>query len=809
MTTKKRTLYLIHHSHTDIGYTDSQEKISRYHVDFIRDLLNTFDAIDAGKTEWAGYTYTCENFWQVEEFYRQSTLEEQTRFEQRVKEGKIEVSLSFLNMNELVDDEMIRHKFTKAKQYLTSLGVNGTSAMTADINGFSWGYAEAMAECGVENFYSCLHTHHGIFPLYQKQIPFWWETKKGNKILVWNGDHYQVGNTFFLTPNSDFTKQYPNGYGDTEADEQFKQTEEKIFAYFNNLDKQGYPYSFVPEMLSGVITDNSPINPRMMEIIHRWNDTHGDNIEIVLTTLDAFFKTLREADQEIPTYKGDWPDWWADGSDSTPAFIKIYRDAQRKYHLSNKLDPTGELGNPAFLEDAEEQMLMFTEHSWGHAASISHPWDSQVNEVDFKNSAYAINAHTLITKNLIEITSKLGEKSPSLNRELLFKVVNPHDAPVTDYTKVQVAHWENVDGSFYNMNHTDDVEVIDCKTGEVYPVQMEPTTRGFSLEFLISLDSKETRQVKVRSKKKDYQYPLNNLAIRAADNVEDIADYDGYVNTANTHKIITDYYYLKFDENGISSLIDRKTNTELVHPDAIYRPFEGIYEKTEMAYDACTSRRILGRNRKGRTATRDVSRLKELKIVSKGPVFTMAELTYELPGTYRYQVLLKMYHKSPKILVSVRIMKTYEWAPENVYISLPFSYGRDYTLKAEKSGSIFRPAIDQIPGTNIDYYLLNNGLSFVNDQNALIVTTKDAPLIWLGDLKHHEIELAGPNSAYKNKELVYSWPMNNFWETNFKAELAGSYEFEYQLYLTHDHKNEEQLFEIASELNQGLITFPC
>lgn len=36
---KMWNVYLIHHSHTDIGYTERQEKIMRYHYDFIRQRL--------------------------------------------------------------------------------------------------------------------------------------------------------------------------------------------------------------------------------------------------------------------------------------------------------------------------------------------------------------------------------------------------------------------------------------------------------------------------------------------------------------------------------------------------------------------------------------------------------------------------------------------------------------------------------------------------------------------------------------------------------------------------------------------------
>ena len=46
---KMWNVYLIHHSHTDIGYTERQEKIMRYHYDFIRQAIEILDDIHSGK----------------------------------------------------------------------------------------------------------------------------------------------------------------------------------------------------------------------------------------------------------------------------------------------------------------------------------------------------------------------------------------------------------------------------------------------------------------------------------------------------------------------------------------------------------------------------------------------------------------------------------------------------------------------------------------------------------------------------------------------------------------------------------------
>ena len=72
----KFKMYLISHSHTDIGYTDRQEKIERYHVDFIKQAINIFQSIESGiHKEWEGFKWTCENYWKVENFINHATEE--------------------------------------------------------------------------------------------------------------------------------------------------------------------------------------------------------------------------------------------------------------------------------------------------------------------------------------------------------------------------------------------------------------------------------------------------------------------------------------------------------------------------------------------------------------------------------------------------------------------------------------------------------------------------------------------------------------------------------------------------------------
>lgn len=64
-------------------------------------------------------------------------------------------------------------------------GITVKTAMFADINGISMGQRDAMLANGVEFLYTNIHTHHGMYPLYQNQKPYFWEMKTAS--VCWYG----------------------------------------------------------------------------------------------------------------------------------------------------------------------------------------------------------------------------------------------------------------------------------------------------------------------------------------------------------------------------------------------------------------------------------------------------------------------------------------------------------------------------------------------------------------------------------------------------------------------------------------------
>ena len=76
------------------------------------------------------------------------------------------------------------------------------------------GDRDAMLENGVEFLFTNVHCHHGMYPLYQNQNAFFWENDAGKRLLVWNGEHYNLGNVLGIQPNHAVNWMMRNRLGD-------------------------------------------------------------------------------------------------------------------------------------------------------------------------------------------------------------------------------------------------------------------------------------------------------------------------------------------------------------------------------------------------------------------------------------------------------------------------------------------------------------------------------------------------------------------------------------------------------------------
>ncbi len=783
---KKMTIYVIHHSHTDVGYTDTQEKMKAHHIGFIREILELV------KKE-PRFKWNCESYWCVQQFFAEADEEEKKAFVSVVKSGNIGLSGNYLNLTDLASERVLNETMDACVEELSRYGLAYRYALTADINGYGWGFSEALYSHGVRGLMSCIHTHHGYHPLFRKQTPFYWVTPQGNRLLVWNGEHYLFGNELGIAQASEF--EYTLQDGLTFAGlTPYEKACARIQAFIDTDLAQGYEYDFIPVSVSGNMTDNSPASLKVLEFIDRYNAEHSE-IELKLATLDEFFARAEKLGN-LPEYVGDWTDWWADGIGSTPADTMHYRAASRIYDMARKLDPDAKIGGAENYRSALYNLMFYSEHTWGYSSSITEPYHPQVNNLDQWKRLFALKANESATIAKEKIQRHYGETAISLHRELKFRAVNPHDYPVREMLVQDLEH-------FYGHENFD---VIDEETGKSVPFQIGKYSRGPEMCIFTELAPKEVRTFCLKESEKP---KVRSAGLCARAGIEGVADLNHILSQEKNDYVFFDaveneYFRIEMRRPfGVTRIYDKKNKKELLREgEYAFRP---VYEVTQRALteDYLFVRRNMGRNRKAVRTERDFGELVDIKVLENGTLYARVELSYRLNGTQECSVILTAHKLMPRITVDFRLHKNSVWEPENLYLALPFAR-KDSKVYMDKAGAVFRPRVDQLPGTCVDFYAVQNGAAVVNEKNAVILASQDAPLLSMGTLEAHPIKLMGEGSP--NADELYSWVMNNFWETNFKASLGGFYQFRYTLQLT-EEKEPEKIFKEMECINEGILTF--
>lgn len=802
---KKWEVLLIHHSHTDIGYTQSQETIEHYHVNFIKQAIEIAEELRKEGRE-SEFIWTCESFWGVECFLKVASEDWKKRFETCVLNGSIEITGNYLNLNETIDYDVLKNHISEAVNYCDNLGKKVNSSMTADINGYAWGYVDALYESGIENLYSCVHSHHGMYPLFKKQTPFYWESQKGNKILVWNGEHYHFGNEFGIVKTA--TGSYINRDELTSSfteDKRFEYGKIRMFRYLKGLENQDYEYDFVPITVHGLPTDNGSPNIEVVEFINWWNNNFGEEVEMKMISLDSFFKKIKDSKVEIPTYKGDWPDWWSFGVGSTPQVLKIYKEAQRLLNTTKLIDEDLSLSNKEWIKECENQLMLYSEHTWGHSSSLTNPWNSFVNLLDYKKSGYAIRAHEMAIRNYNKVLEEKGMTTLKPNREPKFKIVNPHNKRITECIKLSLDYWETS-----SLRET----IVD-NLGNEFKTQSEPHPRGVYINFVITLEPKEERTIWVKRHEDEINFIKIANESHCCQGIDDIFLYEDnreiikYENAFENNNV-----RIKWNkEKGIISWFDKINQVELYDENSKVGAFMPVYELTEAVEQTSDAqykvRQVLGRNMRGINAKVFYPEIKSIRVSELGEVFGKINLELNLKGTGLINVVVKIYNEINKAEINVIMNKESVWDPESMYIALPFAYNNNkMDLFCEKTGCVVQVKKEQLPGTNCDFNLVQEGVVLKERDYGISIAMPDSSLIYTSQLKYENSKKLFHEKYIDSKDYeLYSWVMNNIWETNFKASLGGFIEFNYSITWGNNGENQFELAERNKEMNLGFLNY--
>src|SRR5699024_9062707 len=129
------TIHLVHHSHLDIGYTDTQPQIHAEQRSFVDSAIDLCSATDDWPED-AQFRWAVESRWVVDQWLRlrpESRVEELLR---RIRDDRIELSALPFNMHlDTCSTDELHELLRPTLRMRESYGLDITTAMQTDVPG--------------------------------------------------------------------------------------------------------------------------------------------------------------------------------------------------------------------------------------------------------------------------------------------------------------------------------------------------------------------------------------------------------------------------------------------------------------------------------------------------------------------------------------------------------------------------------------------------------------------------------------------------------------------------------------------------
>jgi len=369
---RKWVVYLLPHSHVDIGYTDIQPEVERVHWRHLDQALElcrkTADYPPGARFKW-----NVEVIWPTDSYLRQASPEKQQQLLNAIRAGQVELHALYANeLTGLCRPEELLRLMQCSLALGRRCGVTVEAAMITDTPGCTWGIVPAMAQAGVKYCALGMNFNHrtGRTMIAWEDKPFYWLAPDGKqKVLGWAPFMgYAIGMT---------------GY----------KLEQQLPEHLAQLERKGYPYDIV-QLQWCIGSDNGPPDASLPDLVKNWNAKHAYPKLVIATTSELFREFEKRYAPKIPVAAGDFTPYWEDGASSTARETAINRNAAEQLVqaeiLCGMFAPRRYPG--ADFANAWRNVILYDEHTWGAGNSITEPDKQNVKDSWKIHQAFALDA---------------------------------------------------------------------------------------------------------------------------------------------------------------------------------------------------------------------------------------------------------------------------------------------------------------------------------------------------------------------------------------------------------------------------------
>ena len=737
---KKQTIYLVQHTHTDIGYTKPQTEILAEHIRYI-DYAIEYCELTENYPDEAKFRWVCEATWPVKEYLKSRPKEQIEKFIKYIKNGQIEVAGMFFNMSEMVDENSFK-TFLEPIKTLKELGIPVKTAMQNDVNGIAWCLADYMPDLGIKYFSMGENNHRALIPFNRPTI-YKWESPSGKSSYSYRTDHYHTGNFWRIS--------------DLNAEE----IAPTIFGYLENLTASGYPFDAISVQYSGYHTDNSPPSMIPNKLIKDWNEKYAWP-KLKSALLHEFLDYIvSKYDEQLPVIRAAYPDWWTDGFGSaareTAASRKTHADMITIQGLLSMSSAKGQVLPENIhnrIRHIHENLLFYDEHTYGAAESISDPTCDNSMVQWAEKGSYVWEA--------LKNAQIMYETAGGMLQSFIPRGEKP---TITFYNTL---NWSRSGMVELYIDH----EII-------------PAGREFRL---IDSNGNEAKAQPLRSRREGTYYAvyaqnLPPMGYKVYQILTGDKNRQSLPAVSLTDNIIeNNYFRIELDpiKGSIKSLTDKESGLEMVDKDSPWLLGAFVYETLNNNRRQMEQYTLTEYNRKGIS---DII----IKPGTSGPIFKSFHIEGKSGGVeekHGVKIEVRMFHNEKRIEFNYTTRKLPITEPDGIYIAFPFKLD-NAKLYFDVQGGVVSSGENQIEGTASDWNTVQNFVSARNSNTQFILSSDVIPLFQLGGINTGQYQ----RKKTYDKPHVYSWVTNNYWTTNFRASQEGELKWSYYLTSTGDISN--------------------
>jgi len=495
--------------------------------------------------------------------------------------------------------------------------------------------------------------------------------------------------------------------------------DEKIMKLLRKLDAAAYPYEMV--QLPYTLGDNATPDPTLSDFVRQWNERYVTPRLIVATHDQMFQEFERRYGSSLPVVQGDFTPYWEDGAASTAFETALNRAAVdcliQGEALWSMLSPASFPAKE--YESAWRNVNFFDEHTWGAHNSIESP------DLPFVKQQW-------------EFKRKFALDADEESRALLARAVErPHGAE-KNATAVDVFNtnsWVRTDVVFLAPELSAAGDRVRDAQGRL--VSSQRLSTGELAVFIENIAPFSSRTFFVE---KGEAYAPNGASVQGTT----------LENEALEVKVNP-------QSGAIDSLKSKRSGAELV-------------DKTQSGLNRYLY--VLGTDP---AKAQEVSNV-HVRIKESGNLVVSLLVEADAPGARQYSTEVRVMDGIDRVDLTTRIDKRAVREKEGVHIAFPFSIP-GAQLRYDVADGIVRPEADQLPGACKNFFSVQSWVDVSNSDYGVTWASANAPLVEIGAITAEQpwMKSIQPSTRF------YSYVMNNYWHTNYKADQEGPVTFSYSI----------------------------